>query len=709
MAVIGKIRNQAALLIGIVGFSLLAFILGDLLTSNRSFLTGSDTTVGIIGGKKIKIQDFEGKVNELEVQYKINNNKDNVDQNTLEQLRNQAWGDLLNEQLLGKQYSKTGLFVSPEEVFDMVQGKNVHPQIKEAFKDPKTGEFNPANVVQFLKNMDNDQTGRTRWQWVNFEKAITKERLSQKFDALVKGGLYVTTQEAKRQYENTQRLASIRFINIPYASMPDSTFHPTDSELSNYIKENASKYQQDATRKIEYVVFEVVPSAEDRAAAESYISNLIDAFRNAVNDSAFVAEHSDLKPTTIFNIKGTLAPRLDSVMFDAPLGTVIGPYEEGGYFKAAKLSEIRNAPDSVKVSHILVSFAGAERSTASRTKEEAKAIADSLFKLCEKDNTMYLDFAKNQSDDKASAEKEGDLGWITMSSPMDERFKAGAFDIPQGGVNVVESNFGFHIIKVFDATKPVKQVHIAYLDRQNEASQKTYNAVYSRVNEFAGKNNTAEQFDKACTDQGLDKRVVETLTENEKNIPGLENPRELVRWAFQAKKNEVSKAYEFDNKFVVAKLDAIRTKGTSTVDDVRTSVTESYIKELKGKQIVENLNKYIAEGAKNLDEIGAKSGYTAQPATGLSFASPYIVNIGMEPDLAGAVFASKQGELSKPVVGENGVFVFIVDQFTEPNEKTDFAQDKKSQTQNLGARANYEVFNALKEKAKVEDRRGKFY
>lgn len=709
MAVISKIRQRVGLLIGIVGFSLLAFILGDFLTSNSSFLRGTDTTVGVIGGKKFKIQDFESRVSEMEVNYKLNTNKDHIDQNTLDQLRNQAWGQLLNDELLGRQYEKTGLNVSPEEIFDMVQGKNVHPQIKEAFKDPKTGEFNPSNVIQFLKNMDQDQTGRTRLQWVNFEKAIAKERLSQKFDNMVKGGLYVTSAEAKRQNDFQQRQASFRYIHIPYSSLPDSLFKPTDRDLSKYINAHAAKYKQEHTRKVEYVIFEVVPSEEDRAAAREYIEKLMDDFRNAEDDSAFVAAHADTRPSMTFNKKGTLAPILDSVMFDAPLGTIIGPYEENGFFKAAKLSEIQMKPDSVKVSHILVAYSGAERSEATRSKEEAKAMADSLFKLCEKDNKKYIEFARNNSDDKVSAEKDGDLGWITMQSPMDERFKKGAFEIPKGGVKVVESNFGFHIIKVFDTTKPQKQVRISYLDRQIEPSSKTYNKWYAKANEFAGRYNTAELFDSACVAQGLNKRVLETLSEGEKVVPGLESPREMVRWAFQAKKGEVSKAFEMGNKFVVAKVVSIKEKGTAKVDDVRAQVTEAVIKEMKAKKIMEDLNKYISEGAKNLEEIGAKAGYTAQTATGLTFVSPYVVNIGYEPSLAGAVFASKPGELSRPVKGENGVFIFTVESFTEPAPIQDIAQLKKSQAANLGARAGYEVFNALKEKAKVEDHRGKFY
>ncbi len=709
MAVIGKIRQRAGLLIIIVGISLVAFILGDLLTSNTPILRGMDTTIGIIGGKKFKIEDFERRVSILEENYKLSTNKDFIDQNTMEQLRNQAWGQLLNDELLGKQYKKSGIHVSAEEIFDMVQGKHVHQQIKDAFKDPQTGEFNPATVIQFLKNMDQDQTGRTRMQWVNFEKAIAQERLSQKYENLVKGGLYVTTAEVKRHVEHQQRQAQIRYIQIPYTSLHDTLFKPTDRELNLYIKSHPNDYKQDHTRKVEYVIFEVVPSSEDWATAKKYVIDHLEAFRTAEDDSAFAAMYADTPPSMTFQKKGTLTYHLDTLMFNSPVGTISNVYEENGYFKAARLSEIVERPDSLKVSHILVAYQGAERSEATRSKEEASARADSLFKLCEKDHKKFLEFARLQSDDKVTAEKEGDLGWITKDSPMDERFKKGAFEISRGQVKVVESNFGFHLIKVMDATQPQKQVRLTYLDKKVEPSDKTYHDWYMKAATFASENRTAEQFDKACSDQGLSKRVLETLKEGEKNIPGLESPQEMVRWAFKAKKGEVSPVFRMENKYVVAKLERIKQKGLAQLEDVRTQVTEAVIKEMKVRKIMEDINGHISKGARSLDDLAARTGYTVQTASGINFISPYIMNIGLEPALAGAIFATEKGQLSKPVKGESGVFIFVVESFNEPAEQNDYSQSKKNQAQNLKARASYEVFNALKEKARVEDLRGRFY
>lgn len=711
MAVIGKIRQRAGLLIGIVGFSLIAFILGDLLTSNRSFLSGSETTVAEIAGKKVKIQDFQERVNKMEENYKINTNKQTIDQATSDQLRDQAWGQLLNEELLGKQYEKIGIKVGPDEIFDMVQGKNPHSQIKEAFKDPKTGQFNPANVIQFLKNMDNDQTGKTRAQWLAFETYMRDDRISQKYNNMIKQGLYITTEEAKRDYEFKGRQATIKYVLLNYATIADSTIKPTDNDLKTYYNANQNKYKQEASRKVEYVTFDVNPSAEDRKQAEDYITKLVEPFTMANDDSTYVNLNSDSKFDNTYHKKGTLAPRLDSVYFNSGLGTVIGPYEENGSFKLAKLIGSKDISDSLKVSHALVAYKGAERApeTVTRTKEEAKTIADSLFKLAEKDAAQFITIAKTASDDAVASTKEGDLGWITRQSAMDPAFLDGAFSITKGRVTLVESKFGFHIIKVFDETKAEKQVKVAIVERRIEAGSKTYQAVFAKANEFVGKYKTAAEFDKACADLGLNKRVADNLTEGEKVIAGLDNPREMVRWAYKSKKDNVTeKPFEFGNKFVAAKLVEIKEKGIAPFEQVKDQVQTEVIKETKAKQLMEKIKSNM-NGATTVDALAQKLGVAAASASNVNFASPYIQNAGYEPALVGTVFTLKQGQLSNPIKGEAGVYAVQVESFSEPAPTKDYTQNKKQLMQQYGSRASYEVFNALKEKANVVDNRGKFY
>jgi peptidyl-prolyl cis-trans isomerase D len=711
MAVIGKIRQRAGLLIGIVGLSLVAFILGDLLTSNRSFISSSDTNVAVIGGKKIDVMEFENRVNKLEANYKMNTGNETIDQNTMDQLREQAWTELLNEEIMGRQYKKVGITVSSDEIFDMIQGKNPHPQIKDAFKDPQTGEFSPANVLQFLKNMDNDPTGKTRAQWVNFENYIREERIKEKYNELIKNGLFMTTAEARSAYEKQSRMASARFVDLAYTTVEDSTIQITDQELRNYYNSNKNDYKQEASRKIEYVVFDVIPSEEDRATTYNSVEKLKNAFAESTDDSLFVAINSDSKTEPAFFKKGTLPPAVDTVFFNnAAPGTVVGPYEENNAFKLSKLISSVNEPDSIKVSHALVAYAGAERApaTVTRTKEEAQSRADSLLSIIRKDPKRYNDIAKNESDDAVASEKEGDLDWITQASPMDPAFKKGAFETAKGSVSLVESNFGFHLIKVTDQTAPVKKVKVATIDRNIVPGTKTYQAAFAKANEFAGKNNSEALFNQAVQEQGLNKRVAENLKDTDKSIPGLESPRALIQWAYQAKLGDVSKTYDFGNKFVVAVLTEVKEKGIAPLEQVKDLVRGKVATEKKAEMFTARFNDHLST-SKSIDELAGKMGLQVKSASNISFASSYVTNLGVEPAFVGTVFSIAKGQMSKPVKGTMGVYVLVVDEVKEPEAVADYKTNKQQAEMQYQQRATYEVFNALKEKANVTDNRGRFY
>jgi peptidyl-prolyl cis-trans isomerase D len=359
MAVIEKIRGKAGLLIGIVGFSLAAFILGDFFSTRNGFMSGSDSTVGEIKGKKINIMDFEARVQTQVDNYKLQSSNETVDQNTMDQLREQSWNQLINEMVMNPQFEKLGLTCSPKELLDMVQGKNPHQQIKQAFTDPKTGIFNSANVVNFLKNMDNDATGKTRQQWVLFENAIREERIQQKYYNLIKQGLFVTKAEAKDDFFAKNKTANVRYVALPYTSIIDSTIEITDSELKTLYNATMKKYKQEASTNIDYVTFEITPSDMDRQAAMFAITQLTDTFRTSTNDSVFVVLNSDGPFNASYNKKGSLPFNIDSLMFSVPVGFVYGPYEENGAFRLAKLSAVKMMPDSVKASHILLKIEGA--------------------------------------------------------------------------------------------------------------------------------------------------------------------------------------------------------------------------------------------------------------------------------------------------------------------------------------------------------------
>lgn len=708
MAVIGKIRQKAGLLIGIVGFSLVAFILGDLLTSNSSFLTGGDTNVAVIGGKEIDVRDFESMVEEYVANYKSNTGNQTVDQNALESLREQAWTELLNKEIMLVQFSKSGVSVSDVELFDMVQGKNPHPQIVDAFKDPKTGEFSSKNVLQFLKSLDDEGNAERKSQWLKFEKYLLDERVKEKYYELIKKGLYTTSVEAKALADYQGKTASVRYVDIPYTSVADSTIKVSDEELREYYNANKNEFEQEASRKLEYVIFEVSPSDADKESAMKTVMDIKARFQSSTDDSTFVAVNSDSRNEITYFKKGTLSPAIDSVFFgSATAGTVVGPYEENGFWKLSKLISSKNIADSIKVSHALISFAGAERSTATRSKDEAKSMADSLYALIKKDGAMFEDIAKNKSDDAVASAKSGDLDWITRSSPMDPRFKDGAFNTAKGSVSLVESNFGFHLIKVTDQTAPINQVQVASIDRKISPSSKTYQMAFNKANEFAAKATTSELFEKVIKDNGYNKRIADNVKESDKFIAGLESPRALIQWAYQSSKGNVSKVYDFGNRFVVAHLTDVKEKGIAPFEQAMESLKSKVINDKKAKLFMEQMA--AAGKSNNIDQLATTVKSSVKSATGISFASSFVANVGMEPAFVGTTYSVKSGLISGPFKGVSGVYSIVVDSVTAVNPAPDVTMVKNQSQEQAAQRTTMDVFNALKEKANITDNRGKFY
>jgi peptidyl-prolyl cis-trans isomerase D len=699
MAVLSTIRKRVGLLIGFVGVSMVLFILGDVLSSNQSMFGGNSNVLGEIGGEEITYQEFEKRVEQMIENYKISSGQENVDQNTTDMLREQAWTMVLNENILGKEYEKLGLSCSADELYDMCVGKNIHPQVRQAFTDPKTGMFNPAEVTKFLKDLPNREE-KVQRQWKTFEDAIRDERISQKYKDLIKGGLFATKEEAKTDYNDKNRTVNIRFVQLNYMSVADSTVKVEDSDLNKYYNEHQHLFKQvESVRKIDYVTFNVAPSADDRNEALAYVTSRKESFAASTNDTVFVSQNSDAPFDSSYHAKGSLSPALDSVFFSAAIGTMVGPYEEAGKFKISKLSGNSMIPDSVKARHILIKVNNNDVATA-------KAKADSLKNLVSK-GTDFTFLAMTNSEDPGSQMKGGDLGWFRKGM-MVKPFEDACFNGKKGELSVVESQFGIHLIEVTDKGALTKQVQVATIERTIEPSQKTFDEAYSNATKFAVNNQEAESFDSSAAREGLNKRTADNIRENDKSIAGLEQPREIVRWAFGAKTGDVSKVFTLGNMYVVAQLVDIKEKGILPLEQVKDQVTAGAMRDKKAEILIEKMNTQSA-GASTIDAVATKLGQSPFPAENVSFSSGYVQGIGNEPRVIGTAFAMTPGKISKAIKGENGVYIIAVDKFNDPAQLTDIAAAQKQMADSRKQRSEYEVFNALKEKANVIDNRGRFY
>ncbi len=706
MAIIGKIRERMGVFLVIfVGLALALFTLEGLLTSNSSIFRDTRNDIAEIGGSTVSAQDFEGQVNKMTAFYKSQNKQDNIDQATTDMIREQAWSQLLSDMVYGKQYEQTHVSVGVDELWDMVQGRFVHPKIKEVpiFQDSITKQFKPVLVKKYLEAIQNDEKAASAYeQWLNFEDAIRKERLSQKYTTLLKQGLYVTAAQAKQDYIAKNRSAKIKYVVMNYNVIPDSAAVPGEKDLKNYYEKHRSEYKQETSRKIEYVTFDVLPSGEDKEAARADFARMTEDFRNAANDSEFVARNSETKSADeSYHTRGSLSPALDSMLFDSLYkGKIAGPYQEGNFFKIAKVADVKDSPDSVKARHILIKINPGDDTL------KVRARADSLKKMI-KGGRNFADLAKKISEDPGSGSKGGDLGWFTEGT-MVKPFNDACFNGKKGDLSIVESPFGFHVIEVQDISKKSKRAKIITIDRLIEPSSKTDRDVFNRANMFAGQNNSGNAFEKALADQKLNKRIADNIKENDKTIAGLESPRELVRWAYKAKKDEVSRVYQFGNKYVVAHLVEIKEKGIAPMEQVKDQVEAGARKEKKAA-LMEEKFKAALQGGSSIEDLGRKLNLEIKNVDYMTFASPYISGVGKEAEVVGTVFTLKQGMLSAPIQGTAGVFVAVVEQFTEAAQKKDFAEEGKQLQNALRQRVDYEAFNALKEKANIQDNRGRFY
>jgi peptidyl-prolyl cis-trans isomerase D len=287
-------------------------------------------------------------------------------------------------------------------------------------------------------------------------------------------------------------------------------------------------------------------------------------------------------------------------------------------------------------------------------------------------------------------------------------FNDAAFNGKKGDLLVVTTQFGVHVMEILDKGVPVKQVQVGVIERKVEPSQKTYDVLYQQAMQFAMGANTGEKFDTAVIKQGLNKHIADNIRETDKNISGLEQPRELVRWAYQASKGDVSKVFTFGDKYVVAKLTDIKEKGTLPMDEVMDQVRAGAIKDKKAEMLMDRFNKQAA-GASNIDAVGQKLNLPVMAAQNVLFSNGYIEGVGNVQRVVGTIFASKQGQLSKPVKGENEVIVFTVEQFGEPGSQKDYTTYQKQIMDSHSSRSEYETFNALKDKADVVDNLGRFY
>ncbi|MFM7746950.1 MAG: peptidylprolyl isomerase, partial [Bacteroidota bacterium] len=354
MSIITTIRSKAGLLVALIGLALVSFLAMDVFSGNGIFSQRNPTDVGEIDGDKISLARFDAKLQETIENYKANTKTEQIDEATMASLRDQVWSEFLREGIMGGTYNELGMEVGPEELYDMVQGKNLHPEIQKAFADPATGQFDRNKVVDFLKNLSK-QPADMQKRWKAFEDYILKDRATRKYANLVGKGMYIPDFFADEYVKGTSIAATGRFAFLDYASIVDSTIKISDKEYQEAYERFKVAYKlKEDIRAIDFVSFDVNPGLEDSAKARQTLTELREAFTTGNDDSAFVALRSDLPYDDRYIPVSTLTQPALKALAAAPVGTLTEIYLENAAFVLTKLSAKTSRPDSVKARHILL-------------------------------------------------------------------------------------------------------------------------------------------------------------------------------------------------------------------------------------------------------------------------------------------------------------------------------------------------------------------
>lgn len=712
MSVLESIRKRAGIFIVLfVGFALLAFILNGAFESGFSFLGGNEKNIGEINGKTIKIADFDNEVKKQEAQIKAMNPNAQIDEQTRTTILQNVWTEYMDKFAYLPQFEKLGLSVGEAELNDMLMGENVDPQLKDAqaFKDSITGQFNPALVKRYIEQIseveddgDSLNAGKVaaKKQFALYEDGLIKNRQKSKYENLISKGFYVTKAEAKRKFAAQNTNASVRYVAKRYSEKADSTVKVTDDEIKAAFEKY--KYLFNTTqslRRIQMVSFSITPSAKDIGEVKSKLEGLKADFETAKNDTVFVNNYASTGNNIVSLMRNQL-PMLSDSGASYAVGNVIGPYTEANIYKLSKIVGVKTAPDSVKARHILLS-------TQVYSADKAKTTSDSIVTAI-KGGASFAELATKYSADQGSAVKGGELGFANPTQYVPE-FRDACINGKVGDLQVVNTKFGTHIIEVQEQKNFAERYTVAIIDIPIEAGKETRDSVYNKATEFAATNTTLDMFEKAAKDKKLTIRPAQ-IREGDAEIQNMKGSKELLIWAVdKAEVGQVSEAKEFDNAFWVAALKSIRKKGIADFESVKDDAKFLAIRDKKGEEFKKTLTA-AATGATTIDEVGTKAN-VAPASVSTMFNASTIGSIGSEPGFIGYLSTLQPNKLSQVYVGNNGVFVAVIDsvtQFQKMDDNTLKAAVAGLNTQ-LNNTARNEVKSVIEFMADVVDRRYRFY
>jgi len=699
MALLGEIRKRSWLLIAMIALGMGGFLLMDMSGPGGSGgLFGGGQNVGTINGKKISIQEYQQRLNA----------RQNPSISSFEQNKN-VWDEMVLESILDEEADAIGYGVSGNELNDLMIGPSPSPMVYRAFANPQNGQLDRQNLQTTYDNFKNRAlTTEGQYFMRNLEEQVVLQQKGAKLSSMVSAALYTPKWLAEQEKGGQLKSAEVTYAVVPFAQVADNAVQVSDSDLNTYLNNNAHTYKTDQeTRTVEYVLFDVEATEEDKSKMRLDLQNLATNFRNTNDNEQFVQENYGTYDTR-YVMKDELNETVADELFELDNGSVVEPYLDGDYYRITKLIDRRTVPDSVKSRHILRNASP----TNPATMAAARKTIDSLKNLIETQGVSFDSLALNFGQD-GTASKGGDLGYQGPVGFVKEFRDLIFYGAKKGELNVVETQFGVHLVEVTGVKSSGKiGARVASIGQYIAPSDKTQKAAYNKAFQFVRDNRSLEAMRKAAQEQGLRIRKAEGVKINDYAAGELEageSSRNIVKFAFDAKSGNVSPdIYPYDEDavefytsgYAVAALSDVYPAGMPTLDAVRSIVTQQVLKQKKGESIASKLG----NGA-NLDAITSTYPDVTSQDRNLFFPT----GINNEPKVNAAIQKLNDGQTSTPIVGDAGVYVVRM------NAKTDAGSSVEDTQSTLNNQARQQMLqgtvliDALEKNADISDQRFNFY
>ena len=715
MAVLNKIRQRSIFLIIVIALALFSFVIGDIFT-NLGSSSAADSAIATINGVDVERNEFMNKVENIQRQ--SNGSMTNT------QAMNRAWDNEVRAKVMQSQYDALGLSVERDYMRNLLE-QNLGSF--EEFKN-EAGLFDQDKLNEFIANLKAIAPETTTLggsvidykSWTNFEQNVAISGVQQAYFNMVKSGITGTLTEGELDYQLENDKVDLKYVQIPYSSVADSTISVKTSEIKAYMKRFPKKYEVEASRDLVFVEFKEEASLADEQAIQADLSALVAdreefneaanatqtivGFKNTKDNAEFVNSYSADNYNDNYVFKSSFASDQADKISGLAEGEIYGPYKESGFYKLSKMVSLKRIPDSAKVRHILTPFVGSTRADASvtKTEAEAKTTADSIYKVLKRNRSKFKSLL-SLSSDKVSNEKDGVIEFAYTAGFAPE-FKVYSFENPKGSLGVVRTDFGYHVIEILGQGTFQQAYKVATISQAIEPSVETVDEVFKNKSKFEIAVADAD-FETVAAENNYEVRPVSSIKELDENIPGLGAQRAIVRWAFDdsASEGDFKSFNTTAGGFVVVKLTGVNTAGLMSTESGSVTALPEIRKEKKAEIIKDRIS------ATTLDEIATAEGQTIKTAVAVNMKNPTLSGAGREPLVIGTAFGLAEGATSELISGNSGVYAVQVTKVTAAAALPSYQAAANRVGKAKENAVNTQLYNALKDAAEIEDNRAVFY